>query len=292
MPGFRVRGFTLVEMIVVIVIGGILSVGISGLITRPLEGYATQGNRALLVDSAETALQQMTREIRRALPNSVRVGCANQCIEILRILDGGRYRIAGAGNTLDFSLATDTFDALGVLQSEIDAPGVIDDVGSTSQQQDCLDGTVDCLVIYNTGTDASEISAYDSENIAAITSANSTSISFDNSGDVPTFNFPLSSPGQRFFVVDSPITFYCDTVTGQITRYQNYAIQSPQPIDPMAAPLNAGQAAIVTENVGSCSFTYSPGTLFRSGLVTLDIGFTRRGDVIRLIQQIHVSNVP
>ena len=64
------------------------------------------GLRASLVDAADLALQRMSREVRLALPNSVRIrsgtstgletcaaGGGTVCaVEILRTADGGQYR--------------------------------------------------------------------------------------------------------------------------------------------------------------------------------------------------------
>ena len=67
------RGFTLVEMVLVIVIASVLAAMISSFVTLPIRGAVDVARRAELTDLADNALRRMERDIRRALPNSVRV---------------------------------------------------------------------------------------------------------------------------------------------------------------------------------------------------------------------------
>ena len=67
-------GFTLLEAVVVIVITGIVSAMVAVFIRAPVEGYIDSVARAELTDAADTALRRLTREVRTALPNSLREG--------------------------------------------------------------------------------------------------------------------------------------------------------------------------------------------------------------------------
>ena len=70
---YKLAGFTLIELIMVIIITAILGTVISRIISRPVEGFVDISRRAELVDIAEVSLRKMSREIRLALPNSVRL---------------------------------------------------------------------------------------------------------------------------------------------------------------------------------------------------------------------------
>lgn len=282
----RQRAFTLIELVIVIIIVGILAALLPNLIRGPLTSYVRLEQRADLVDIAETALQRMTREIRLALPNSIRIDSGN-AIEFLRTIDGGRYRQQGPGDVLDFSATTDTFDILAPLNNLAG----ISFAGSATQPQ-CLAGTVDCLVIFNSGQ--TNANAYNSDNIAALRNATASQLEFSFSGTAgPNTSFPLPSPRQRFYIVDTPVSFICDAATGlDITRYAGYTISATQPAEASRPPPATGDLLI--DRVTACNFTYSAGTAQRAALVTLSITITEPslGESVTLLQQVHVVNQP
>jgi len=87
----KLSGFTLIEMIVVIVILGILSAAISTFITFSTQIYSEATAREKLVSSARFAIERLNREIRNALPNSLRITDANQCLEFTPIIESTTY---------------------------------------------------------------------------------------------------------------------------------------------------------------------------------------------------------
>jgi MSHA biogenesis protein MshO len=283
------RGFTLIEMIIVILIISILSSVIFTVMRGPILQFIQVEQRANLVDIAETALLRMTREIRLALPNSIRLSdgsAISNCdisvnmvcaLELLRTLDGGRYRSKGA-NRLKFNKQSDTFEYFGTLFNLASI-----DVGGTGQS-DCYsaNASVDCMVVYNTGQ--SGANAYNYDNLAAITAKTASTLSFNLS---PVSKFPYESPRQRFYVVDTPISFVCSGA--EINRYFDHLIEITQ-----QAPPTTGTGNLLINNVSACTMDYDPGTSTRGGLVT--IGITVRddnlGQEVSLLQQAHVDNQP
>ncbi|WP_260843136.1 PulJ/GspJ family protein [Sedimenticola selenatireducens] len=287
----RETGFTLIELIVVIVISGVLALVTSQLIQRPVEMYQDQSSRARLVDRADTALVRISRELRDALPNSVRITCGGRCLEFLHVTTGGRYRAAPVTDPLRLSFNPADGD------SRFEVMGLLVDSGliqTGAGVNDCRNLAASCLVIYNTGLIGSN--AYNMDNAATITAVNTAgpiTIDFNNAGMTA---FPASSPDQRFYVVDTPITYLCDLAAGTIRRYQGYSIQSSQGAVDSHAELvsltNPAESALLIDQVSACDFNYNPGTPTRNGLVSLEITVQEQSESITLMQQAHLANMP
>lgn len=271
-------GVTLVELIVVIAITSIIGAVVAVFIRRPVEGYADAARRASLTDEADTALRRITRDLRLALPNSVRVYGGNQFVEFIETSGGGRYRAEVAssgppGNALDFSTVTlpKTFDVIG--------PAFTPPV--TGRE----------LVVYNLFSTGSTSNAYHGDNRATITGQSGITLTI-----TPTISFPFpeTSPAKRFHIVTGPVTYGC--VSGQLRRYWGYPYSQNPPGG--SAPPGGAQSAVLASNVGECEFVYAAGALTeRIGTVSiiLQINSTSAGgglERVRMFQQAQVSNVP
>jgi MSHA biogenesis protein MshO len=292
-------GFTLVEMILVIVITGIIGGMVAVFLKAPVQQYMDVARRADMTDIADTALRRIERDVRLALPNSVRVagactGGATSCfIEFLPTKGGGRYRAAAdpaptatacgssAANVLDFTASDTCFEVLGQMP-----PGVVG--GATPDQ----------IVVYNLGipgADAYAGNTLATHNRRAVSAAGANSISI-----TPATVLPFDSPSHRFQVITTPVSYACDGA-GTLWRYWGYAIQDVQTktdsiaeLDALVSPATAsrGKARMAT-NVSSCSFSYNANVVAqRSGLVTMNLGISENNETVTLYSAAHVNNVP
>ena len=278
-PGHQ-HGFTLIELILVIILLGILSAVATVFILPPFQAAIDIERRANLVDAADSALTRIGREARNALPNSIRVhqSTGNAHLEFITTRTGGRYRrLPAPGGGSDIFVparSMASFDVLGGL------PGA-GAVATRGAGTNCANGAGDCVSVFNTGQPG--FNAYNQENIAAITGATGNSITYDTGGAGPAF--ATHSPRQRFFVVDDVVSYVCDPGTGTLLRFSTYGLQSGTP-----ALGTGGQ--LVAENVANCQFTFNPGTATRRGLLTLRIDMARDTEEVFLLTQTQVMNAP
>jgi MSHA biogenesis protein MshO len=271
-------GFTLIEMVVTIAVGAVVVAFMAMFIVLPMEAYTAQTRRAGLVDASDSALRFMARDIRSALPNSVRVASSGTvtALELLATADGARYQdngpVSNPALALDFTAADGAF-ATTVPFTQLTLP---------------FSSTAYYLSIYNVGVPGAN--AYQMSNV--ITPAGTTITvsagAAPNQNLVtlsPPFQFAYGSPEKRVYLVSGPVSYLCDTSAGTLTRYSGYAISSTQLTSDAAS-------ALVAANVASCSFTYSAGTAQRNALATLSLQIAQSGEAVQLLNEVQVVNAP
>jgi len=296
----RARGFTLVEAIIVIAIIGIIGAIVAVFIRVPILNYRDAVDRAEITDQADLALRRMARDIRLALPNSVRVPTGTgSMIEFLQTKSGGRYLADSDG--VDPSLVPAlSFDDSSKTTFTVLAPPA--SFGRVTAG--------DYVVVYNLGyepADAWQLPAAGSPgNIARISAlaAATDSIAGQDMQDMRVTlasnpfakqDIPLQSPRRRFQVVSGPVMFYCAAQpdgTLALWRAWGYPISATQAIP------GTGQKALVATRLTRCDhlFRYNDSAAAqRSGLVVIALELHGRNDntaSIRLVHQVHVDNTP
>ncbi|MDO8412596.1 MAG: prepilin-type N-terminal cleavage/methylation domain-containing protein [Gallionellaceae bacterium] len=287
-------GFTLVEMIVVMVITGIIGGMIAMFIKAPMQSYMDSGRRAEMVDIADTALRRMGRDIRTAVPNSIRTttcGAVGACLEFLPTKAGGRYRgSAGAGpaqcggavasDVLDFGSPDGCFEIIGpqiTFVSGVDADHIV--IGSTQ----------------SSGNPPYEIAT------SGVLRAYTVPVGAQSAVNFTATQFPAFAevPGQRFDVVpgdQQAVTYVCTNPQGtdtnndgqsRLIRYWHYGFRATQ-TDPATL---AATSAVLADKVSSCAITYNAINQ-RNGLVSITLTITRGGESISLYHETHVNNIP
>ncbi len=282
----RHTGFTLVELVVTLTISVIVVSFVAVFISTPVQGFTDQARRSRLVDAADSALQRMSRDVRRALPNSVRTTASGGAValEVLSSVDGARYREQPPGSPaqrLDFTAADGSFNVIGPF-TQVPKP---------------FSSTTHYLAIYNVGVPGAD--AYE---LANVITPPGTRIDIDSDvfagEDRVTlsgpFQFAFGSPSRRIYLLDGPVSYICDPIAGTLTRYAGYSIaQNHAARDSAAELLAAGaSASLMADRVTGCAFSYAPGTAERAGLLSLELGIGEQGETISLLAQVHVDNVP
>lgn len=269
---FPQRGFTLIEMVMVIVIMGVIGSIVSVFMKAPIDAYFDSARRASLTDVADTAVRRMARDIRKALPNSI-LNPNNQCLEFIPTRTGGRYRAEvdalGNGDILNFAAADASFNMLG---------------SNNALPADQRIVQNDVIAVYNLGIPGAD--AYSQNNTATVTAAPSESgAPVETSIAITSKLFPLASGSNRFHVIPSGENVVAFVCTGGNLRRTVRAFAGA------ACPITG---AILAKNVGSCNFVYNGSDLQRNALVQLHIAFTdtTSNESVSLYHEVHVDNTP
>ena len=301
----RARGFTLVEMIIVIVITGIIGGMVAMCIRLPVQGYVDANARADLADLADTAVRRIARDVRLALPNSVRVSTDGKYLELLLTKAGGRY------------LSEDDAPGLGpVLAFNPVAPGA-------DANQFTVVGNVpaitpgDFIAVYNMGDNLPD--AYGCAvnagvcNLAQVAAVSGAVVTLKSNPFLAQSPQKFPSPSHRFQVVTTPVSYVCDPKSGTLTRYSGYDIQALQPLNAEVAPLSTAPVQallaqkILKNTLGRSGvpaaqaappegcFTYEVLKNVPRGLLSIVLSLGAENSntgTLRLVQQVQVTNTP
>lgn len=283
-------GFTLIELIMVIVVIGVIGSAVAVFMKSPIDAYVDSARRAGLTDVADTATRRIARDVRKALPNSLRPQSTTNCIEFIPTITGGRYRADDTADGLSFDAPPDTrFNMLG---------------DNNALPIDQRIGSGDFVVVYNLGIPGSD--AYTSDNRVTVSGTPTvaltppeTTINIATARPVTLPTFPLASGSNRFHVVpasEPTVTFVCTGVgtvagdgSGILYRYvRGFSASHSCP----ASLTGVAGASELARNVSACSFEYNGSDLQRNATVRVNISLTRTNETVNLYNEVHINNTP
>jgi MSHA biogenesis protein MshO len=279
----HMRGFTLIEMIVAMVVLAIVGGMVAVFISVPARSYSDSVARAELTDVADTALRRMARDIRLALPNSVRI--QGGVIEMLLTRTGGRYLAAEDG-------APVTTPVLDFLRPGNKTFTVLGHVDSTGRQAITAG---DRVVVFNLGPGFDYADAYGAGNSATVEEyvAATKLVKLQSNPFASDLHPPLQSPNARFHVVREAVRYTCVAGaggSGTLTRRSGYGWQSN-----IGDAVTGGINALAADKVAACNFSIVSLGATRASLVFLSLTLQTPGSAdgpITLTHQLHIDNTP
>jgi len=267
------KGFSLTELIIVIVLLGIIAVIPISFIRFSAEGALDTANRQRLAMAAGVVSEQISREIRAALPGSVRLNDDDDCIEYIPIVASTVYRNA------PITSARPSFPALPV-SSVASSTGYAVIYPYAAETDDLYTATAGTPGVISPMT-------------ATLPSGNGTvNIAFTSG----THQYLTDSPLRRVFLVSTPVTFCQD---GRfIYRYSGYGFQSTVAAAlPTTYDANTGNGREVIGaplEADSLNFSVVPPSLQRNGLITFEFALQseQSDERIYVTQEVQLRNVP
>lgn len=265
------KGFTLVELILVIVLLGIISTATFSYLRLGTQMYAEAAERDRLLSQSRFVIERLTRELRNAAPNSVRVFQDGQCLEFIPLLVAGRYSFlpglsgpAADSLTLFTSLATEV--ALNQVQYVTVNPAHAAHYYAPSSER--TSPVIEALLEGQGGAIRLLFSQAKS--------------------------FASNSASQRAYLWQAPVR-YCVLPSGGAYSVYRFQAGVSEEVPPMLSQLLAEPGVLMAEQVVVAGpvFHFSAGVSARQAVVHVVLAFSSHfADDLFFNQEIHLPNVP
>ncbi|GAA6134682.1 type II secretion system protein [Oceaniserpentilla sp. 4NH20-0058] len=268
----KMTGFTLIELIITMVIISVLAVGSVEFVSLTAISFVGTLERTNHSAIASIINEKLTRQIRNALPNSVRINSDSSCVEFIPILSASQYLqapILGSEN-IDTEIHVVSID------SSLPQLGYVA-IYPRKQGSDLFDNS------RNPGMISSSQATYTSD-----------------VGDASVFNFAsgfrfeFESSQKRMFFVSEPNAF-CQ-IDNSLFWFSNYgfigSINNLSANLPNSLPNRKLIANGLVDN--SLEFQIDLGSLQRSSIVSINYQLNNGGnaEVLQVNREVQIRNVP
>ncbi|WP_395339873.1 type II secretion system protein J [Ningiella sp. W23] len=285
----RASGFTLVELILVIVILGIVGLGIAGFVRSATSAYLDMTEREALLRDGSFFVERLTRELSDAVPNSVRLtgNASAHCLEFVPINWNTYY--------LDIPLVDESGATVDLIEMSNDLQGQV-----------YVPDANDVAIVYPLRAEhvygvpnpdnaddirMRPILSCDDDDNDCSTATDADSIVQLSLGD----GFFTDSPSKRIYIADQAIS-YCVRSNAVYRHVSNIS---------GAQSLYTSGGVLMAENINnilSADPSISPGdqdpfrifdsSLRRNAYTQLRFILSREDEQISFIKEVHTPNVP
>lgn len=254
----KAAGFTLVELVIVIVLTAIVTSFIVLFLDAPIEAYFAQTRRTDLVDSANRIADAVTSDVRTALPNSLRTRTVGtrKALELLATQGVARYYDSqDPGQQLIIGNPVTSFATLDSFGTQTVPPRYLS-VGNLGIPPAVLplydayaggNGVMTpASVGITVGPNPSTPPYVPGENQVTLSSA----MTFQAPGAPAT-----QPPVHNAYLVPGPVSYVCNPnpgnpAAGTLLRYSGYIVTPAQRVPP------AGTGALIADNVSRCTLSF------------------------------------
>ena len=257
----RARGFTLIELVVVILLLGVMATFTSQFISTGTQLYADASAREQLMSDVRFGVERLNREVRDAVPGTLSLSSDGQCVSFWPLAAVSRYvslPLSASGSLTFLSPMS------GVVQAADYA--VVYPVGmSPSTPYGCSAGLCVARVSSAPVLVAGETQLW-SVGLSAIPSG-----SFGG--------FAAESPGKRLFFAREQVSF-CRNGLNQLIRESTR----------LASGVTS--RSVMAEHLTQVRFYQDPQSFHHQGELGVNLTFSQRGETVQFSHKVEVNNVP
>jgi len=257
------HGFTLVELIIVIVLLGIMGTMGANFISQAFQGFADTDARTEIYEEGQLVLARMERELRIAVPNAILVEPGNSGVQFGMIDE----------NAMTCPTTADPQDCVFGQYIDNNPKQFIRD-----QTNPLPTGSIVSIYNRNWGDFSSSVATQRRLYRITSTAAPTNRMNLDRA-------IIDASPGSRFYAVNRVVRYY---LTGTTLTRAAMAIDTTNYLTPITFPTGNPLA----KNVGALSFDFTPGSLTTSALIAIHLTITRNGESVDFHKEVQIRNAP
>ncbi len=273
-------GFTLIELIIVVVLLGILGAMGAGFISQAFKGFFDTDIRMEIYEEGKSALVRMEREIHIAVPNAVQepfdsdADTVDDTISIGVVDENAMTTVFGQYKDAHPTGGKTIEDRIGALQLTPTGKNPLVSIYNTSW--DDFFGGTKIYQVTNPGTNPMNLK--------------------QGNGVDPLIaaQIGIASPYGRFYAVrDEAVRFQVSSGTLQrwTAAVDENGIAVAGFVDPYPLARNV-QPAVDSSNAPLPYFTYEPGTSTRNSVVIIHFAISRNGETVNFHKEVQIRNVP
>jgi MSHA biogenesis protein MshO len=273
----KCKGFTLIELISVMVVLSVLSIGVTSFIRSGVQIFNDVSERDVLLSQGRFVIERLNRELNTAVPNSSRVSAVSgaQCLEFVPIQWPTFYTNLplepSSDRDINIAELANISDSYTVVNGDfaIVYPLTSDDVYDTSQNKrrtisSCSDN----------GSDSS-CDTNDSPDYLAV-------LTVDGA-------FAEVSPSSRLFIAKNSVS-YCVRASN-LYRHEN-TLSTNQTVYLTGGTLMAENIVNDLSDSTQLPFAAGTSTTYRNSITRVTLAFELNDETIQLSSDIHAQYVP